>query len=197
MAKEYNSKGNKVIRKKRKERNNSEGVSKKEHVPDEDDFERMLGNRVRPWLTSVGGHRAASAGERSALSHQDRCAALVSTSNLPKDNAVEVLAEIVNKQSAIVAVYANWGTREKGFKAVFEEAQLPPAPNDTNPFNVFRREKIHRPQTRRRRENDVSGYEKLLRAKDSLVVARAATVDAEKRDAQVRDFPGNEPHKSY
>ena len=44
------------------------------------------------------------------------------------------------------------------------------------------REKIHRPQTRRRRENDVSGYEKLLRAKDSLVVARAALQLTQRRE---------------
>ena len=44
--KEYNSKGNKGNKEEKgKKGNNSEGVSKKEHVPlDEDDFERMLWN---------------------------------------------------------------------------------------------------------------------------------------------------------
>lgn len=180
--KEYNSKGNKGNKEEKgKKGNNSEGVSKKEHVPlDEDDFERMLwklelaSGVANERVLAVTAQQAQEKG--SALSYQDRCAALASTSNLPKDNAVEVLAEIVNKQSVIVAVYEYWVDKRKRIqKPCLRRLQPPPAPNDTNPFNVFRpREKIHRPQTRRRRENDISGYEKLLRAKDSLVVARAA-----------------------
>jgi len=180
--KEYNSKGNKGNKEEKgKKGNNSEGVSKKEHVPlDEDDFERMLwklelaSGVANERVLAVTAQQAQEKG--SALSYQDRCAALASTSNLPKDNAVEVLAEVVNKQSVIVAVYEYWVDKRKRIqKPCLRRLQPPPAPNDTNPFNVFRpREKIHRPQTRRRRENDVSGYEKLLRAKDSLVVARAA-----------------------
>jgi enhancer of polycomb-like protein len=182
--KEYNNSNKGSKDEKGKKSNNDDAnnnSSKKEHVPlDEDDFEKMLWKlelacgEANERVLAVTAQQAQEKG--SALSYQDRCAALASTSNLPKDSAVEVLAEIVNKQAVIVAVYEYWvEKRKRTQKPCLRRLQPPPAPNDTNPFNVFRpREKIHRPQTRRRRENDVAGYEKLQRARDSLVVARAA-----------------------
>ena len=154
----------------------------------EDDFERMIWKLelacglANERVLAVTAQQAQEKG--SALSYSDRCAALASTSNLPKDTAIEVLSEIVDKQAVIVAMYEYWvEKRKRTQKPCLRRLQPPPAPNDTNPFNVFRpREKIHRPQTRRRRENDVAGYEKMLKAKDSLIVARAALQLALRRE---------------
>ena len=76
-------------------------------------------------------------------------------------------------RDSLTAVYEYWVDKRKRVKKpILRRLQPPPAPNDTNPFNVFRpREKISRPQTRRRRENDVSSYDKLRQIRKSVDIS--------------------------
>lgn len=111
---------------------------------------------------------AAARGQ--VMSYQERVDALGVVTNLPKDKALELLQEISGKQAILTAVYEYWVEKRKKTKSpILRRLQPPPAPNDTNPFNVFRpREKLTRPQTRRRRENDVSSYDKLRQMRKSF-----------------------------
>ena len=100
---------------------------------------------------------AMAAARGQVISYQEKVDALGVVANLPREKALELLQEISGKQAILTAVYEYWVDKRKRLKRpILRRLQPPPAPNDLNPFNVFRpREKISRPQTRRRRENDV------------------------------------------
>lgn len=71
---------------------------------------------------------------------------------------------------------------------MLRKLQAPTAITDTNPFNVFRpRERINRPQTRRRRENNQESWEKLLLMKHNLTKAKEITELMAKRERKKRD----------
>lgn len=116
---------------------------------------------------------AMAAARGQVISYQEKVDALGVVTNLPKDKALELLQEISGKQAILTAVYEYWVDKRKRFKKpILRRLQPPPAPNDPNPFNVFRpREKISRPQTRRRRENDVTSYDKLRQVRKSLDIS--------------------------
>ena len=96
---------------------------------------------------------AMAAARGQVISYQEKVDALGVVTNLPKDKALELLQEISGKQAILTAVYEYWTDRRQRLKKpLLRRLQPPPAPNDSNPFNVFRpREKISRPHTRRRR----------------------------------------------
>ena len=163
--KEYNSKGNKGNKEEKgKKGNNSEGVSRKSTCHSMKTISRCCGEiELAPGVAneSVGGHRAASAGERERV--------IVSRS-VRRWRARRIylkitqwkFCRIVNKQSVIVAVYSIAVDREKGLKPCLRSLYTAGAERYQS-VHVISSERKFRPQTRRRRENDVSGYEKLLR----------------------------------
>ena len=108
--------------------------------------------------------RAAVATEKGQIiSYQDKCAAMAGTEALPKDKALDLLKDMSGRPAIMEAVYEYWcAKRKRTGKPCLRRLQPPPAPNDANPFNVFRqREKTNRPQTRRRRENDAGSFDKM------------------------------------
>ena len=67
--------------------------------------------------------------------------------------------------------------------------QMPPPVTDTNPFNVFRpREKLSRPQTRRKRENDLVAYEKMQEIRANMEKGIAVLEAIHKRERRKRDM---------
>jgi len=133
---------------------------------------------------------AMAAARGQVISYQEKVDALGVVTNLPKDKALELLQEISGKQAILTAVYEYWtDKRQRLKKPLLRRLQPPPAPNDNNPFNVFRpREKISRPQTRRRRENDVTSYDKLRQLRKSLDISIGVlelVVKREKRKSEL------------
>ena len=133
---------------------------------------------------------AMAAARGQVISYQEKVDALGVVTNLPKDKALELLQEISGKQAILTAVYEYWTDRRQRLKKpLLRRLQPPPAPNDSNPFNVFRpREKISSPQTRRRRENDVTSYDKLRQLRKSLDISIGVlelVVKREKRKSEL------------
>jgi len=71
------------------------------------------------------------------------------------------------------AIFKYWKLkRKRRGKPLMRQLEAATNPQDTNPFHVFRpREKQHRPQTRRRRENDMRSYDRLREVRENLVSA--------------------------
>ena len=121
-------------------------------------------------------HRAAVATEKGQIiSYQDKCAAMAGTEALPKEKALELLKDMSGRPAIMEAVYEYWcAKRLKTGKPCLRRLQPPPAPNDANPFNVFRqREKTNRPQTRRRRENDAGSFDKMRQIRKHMEMVYA------------------------
>ena len=121
-------------------------------------------------------HRATVATEKGQIiSYQDKCAAMAGTEALPKENALELLKDMSGRPAIMEAVYEYWCTKRlKTGKPCLRRLQPPPAPNDANPFNVFRqREKTNRPQTRRRRENDAGSFDKMRQIRKHMEMVYA------------------------
>ena len=129
--------------------------------------------------------RAAAATEKGQIiSYQDKCAAMAGTEALPKEKALELLKDMSGRPAIMEAVYDYWcAKRSRTGKPCLRRLQPPPAPNDANPFNVFRqREKTNRPQTRRRRENDASSFEKMRQIRKHMEMAYAVVELTLKRE---------------
>jgi len=90
----------------------------------------------------------------------------------------------------IAAVYAYWLAKRKRLgKPVLRRLQPPPAVTDPNPFAVFRpREKVHRPQTRRRRENDSAAFTRMRNLRGNLDTSRAILEWLQRRERRKRDI---------
>lgn len=66
---------------------------------------------------------------------------------------------------------------------------MPPQVADSNPYNVFRpRERVHRPQTRRRRENDSAAFNRLRNMRINLDTGRAILEWLQRREKRKRDI---------
>lgn len=120
--------------------------------------------------------RAAIATEKGQIiSYQDKCLAMAGTSALPKERALELLKDMSGRPAIMEAVYEYWcSKRRESGKPCLRRLQPPPAPNDANPFNVFRqREKTNRPQTRRRRENDAGSFDKMRQIRKHMEMVYA------------------------
>ena len=129
--------------------------------------------------------RAAVATEKGQIiSYQDKCAAMAGTEALPKEKALELLKDMSGRPAIMEAVYDYWcAKRSRTGKPCLRRLQPPPAPNDANPFNVFRqREKTNRPQTRRRRENDASSFDKMRQIRKHMEMAYAVVELTLKRE---------------
>ncbi|KXZ44245.1 hypothetical protein GPECTOR_70g475 [Gonium pectorale] len=99
-------------------------------------------------------------------------AAVAATSNMPRDEALAILRKHACARDAILlAVYEYWrAKRERWGKPIMRRLQAPTNPSDTNPYNVFRpRERVNRPQTRRRRENTHDCLDKMRQIRESML----------------------------
>jgi len=134
---------------------------------------------------------AGQAAERGAvISLAERIALVASTSTLTQEHAIEICKPLCVREAVITAVFKYWvAKRTKRQKPLMRAHQMPPPVTDTNPFNVFRpREKISRPQTRRKRENDVIAYEKMLEIRQNMEHGIAVLEAVAKRERRKRDL---------
>ena len=116
--------------------------------------------------------------------------AVATTAHLAREAAFEELrASTGIRQTVLKSVYEYWlSKRETRGKPLMRVFQAPTNAGDTNPFNVFRpRERANRPQTRRRRENDMASYEKLREVKANLEQARGLLDLLLRRERRKRD----------
>ncbi|KAK9822015.1 hypothetical protein WJX74_000785 [Apatococcus lobatus] len=132
-------------------------------------------------LTAAG----AATGEKTSA------AAVAAIDHMTAEEALAALESSVPGLRPPVrdAVFQYWKTkRSKQGKPLLRRLQAPTNPSDTNPFNVFRpREKIHRPQTRRRRENNDESLEKMKMLKQNVVKAHEIVRAVIWRERRKRD----------
>lgn len=105
--------------------------------------------------------------------------------------ALQMLEETCPSRDTIrVAVYEYWlAKRAKLGRPLLRKLQAPTALNNQDPFKVFRpREKIHRPQTRRRRENNLDSYERLQTISENIRMALELFELVVKRERKKRDM---------
>lgn len=138
---------------------------------------------------------AAAAADRGVtLTLTERTALVASISNLQREQAFSALRLISTRQTVIQAVYEYWVDKRcrKG-KPLLRRFQIPPPVSDTNPYNVFRpREKIHRPQTRRKRENDSTAYKKMAEVRKNIGSGLVLLDQIIKRERRKRDLINTE-----
>ncbi|GLC38898.1 hypothetical protein PLESTB_000459500 [Pleodorina starrii] len=118
-------------------------------------------------------------------------AAVAATGNMSRDEALSVLRKHTCARDPILhAVYDYWrGKRERLNKPVMRRLQAPTNPSDTNPYNVFRpRERVNRPQTRRRRENTQDCLDKMRQIRESMLKSLEMTELLTFREARKRDI---------
>lgn len=131
-----------------------------ERLPEER-FELMI------WKLEVSNaaatdHALSFAG--AAPAERMSTAACATTDHLPREDALAILEEWCQvRDTTRVAVYDYWlAKRRQRGKPLLRRLHAPTPITDSNPYNVFRpREKVHRPQTRRRRENNEDSLEKM------------------------------------
>eukprot|EP00894_Picocystis_sp_ML_P002492 jgi/Pico_ML_1/53009/g3631.t1 len=126
----------------------------------------------------------ASAAERNSA------AASASTSHLSREDALAALKCANMRQAVNVAVYDYWvEKRKRKERPLMRRFQPPPPVTDANPYTVFRaREKIQRPQTRRKRENDVGSYEKMREMRFNMARAREILATVVTRERRKQDI---------
>jgi enhancer of polycomb-like protein len=95
----------------------------------------------------------------------------------------------------VAAVFDYWAAkRERRQKPLMRPYQMPPPVTDTNPYNVFRpREKISRPQTRRKRENDHAAYQKMAEIRRNMAAGLFILEAVAKRERRKRDLVNVRP----
>mmetsp|Transcript_10442 Transcript_10442/g.29715 ORF Transcript_10442/g.29715 Transcript_10442/m.29715 type:complete len:525 (-) Transcript_10442:261-1835(-) len=154
----------------------------------EENFELML------WKLEVA---CAEATDRTLVaagaSHADRMspAACASLEHFTRDSAMEVLKNAVPyRQPVLDDVYNYWyNKRKERQKPLMRRLQAPTSVSDTNPFNVFRpRERVNRPQTRRKRENDMTSYEKMKAMQQNLQSSVELMEQLIRREYKKRDL---------
>lgn len=150
-------------------------------VLDEDRFELMI-NKLE-FACAEAGERAA--GGASSSNHSNH------TIYLRRDIAFDELRRATGaKHSVLMAVYDYWKQKRARLnKPLLRKLQAPTSANDKNPYNVFRpREKAHRPQTRRRRENNVQSFEKLKELRLNMEMSKELLEWVMRRERKKRDF---------
>ncbi|PRW60332.1 enhancer of polycomb 1 isoform A [Chlorella sorokiniana] len=118
-------------------------------------------------------------------------AACATTDHMPREEALQMLEETCSARDTIRAdVYEYWRARRARLGRPLMRRLMAPTPvNDQNPYNVFRpRERIHRPQTRRRRENNQDSLEKLRMIRENVLKALDIFECLVKRERKKRDL---------
>ncbi|QDZ24925.1 hypothetical protein HOP50_15g74680 [Chloropicon primus] len=150
---------------------------------EEDKFELML-NKLE-FACAEAAERATTGGNASSSNMNNH------TIYLQREIAFDALRTATGaKYSVLSAVYNYWRQkRAKWNKPLLRRLQAPTSASDTNPYNVFRpREKANRPQTRRRRENNLQSFEKMKELRVNMEMAKELLEWAMKRERRKRDF---------
>mmetsp|Transcript_14929 Transcript_14929/g.37829 ORF Transcript_14929/g.37829 Transcript_14929/m.37829 type:complete len:482 (+) Transcript_14929:307-1752(+) len=94
------------------------------------------------------------------------------------------------RHSVLQAVYDYWRKKRAAYgMPLLRRLQPPTSASDQNPYAVFRpRDKPHRPQTRRRRENDVSSYEKMKALQSNMKAGRELLACVARRELKKREM---------
>lgn len=122
-------------------------------------------------------------------------AACATLEHFTRDTAMDTLRKAVPyRQPVLDEVYRYWyNKRQARQKPLLRRLQAPTAVTDTNPFNVFRpRERVNRPQTRRRRENEVSSLDKMKSIQENLGGALELMEQLIRRECKKRDVTNYE-----
>jgi len=138
----------------------------------DDKLERML------WRLEIACHEATVHALEAAGAYQPErlsAAAVAAIDHLPRKDALDMLRRTVGARDAILeAVFAHWADKRKRWqKPLIRRLRAPTSLNDNNPHNTFRpRERVNRPQTRRRRENTEECLDKLRLIYDNIQQAQ-------------------------
>ncbi|GMH45154.1 hypothetical protein BSKO_13111 [Bryopsis sp. KO-2023] len=169
-----------------------ENLNKGQPRLNEGKFERML------WKLELACSAATEKTLRAAgasLAERRSSAAAASVEHLTQDQAIEAVRTGVGGPDATLEkVYQYWvSKRKRKKKPLLRRLQAPTQPADNNPFNVFRhREKIHRPQTRRRRENNTEAFNKMASMKQNIESAMGVLKGIIQRERTKRNRMGVE-----
>mmetsp|Transcript_10912 Transcript_10912/g.40061 ORF Transcript_10912/g.40061 Transcript_10912/m.40061 type:complete len:541 (-) Transcript_10912:3027-4649(-) len=109
---------------------------------------------------------------------------------LSREQAFETLRALQCRHAVLSSVYDFWIDKRKRWqKPLLRRLQPPTSVNDQNPYNVFRpREKVHRPHTRRKRENDLASYQRLFQVRANLEVAKRLLVMVQRRERRKKEL---------
>ncbi|PSC68541.1 enhancer of polycomb 1 [Micractinium conductrix] len=154
----------------------------------EEKFEMML---WRLEITNAAATDRVLTLSGAAPAERTSVAACATTDHMPREEALQMLEETCSARDTIRAdVYAYWVARRKALGRPLMRRLIAPTPiNDQNPYNVFRpRERIHRPQTRRRRENNADSLEKLRMVRENVLKALDIFEGLVKRERKKRDL---------
>ncbi|KAK9795202.1 hypothetical protein WJX73_007747 [Symbiochloris irregularis] len=111
----------------------------------------------------------------ASSTERNSAAAVAAVDHMPKLEAIQaVQAAHPVRDVTAHAVYSYWRSKRMATKKpLLRRLQAPTSASDSNPMLVFRpREKIHRPQTRRRRENNEDSVDKLKAIRANLAATR-------------------------
>lgn len=142
------------------------------------------------WRLEVANAAAtdtALAAAGALVAERSSTAAAATTDHLPRPDALAVLARVAPlRTAALTSVYEYWtAKRARAGRPLLRRLRAPTAAADTNPYHVFRpREKAHRPQTRRRRENAADAVEKIRALGVNLGAASALLEGVLRREAR-------------
>lgn len=117
--------------------------------------------------------------------------ACATTDYFQREDALQMLEETCPSRDTIrAAVYDYWlKKRAKLGQPLLRRLQAPTPLNNQDPFRVFRpRERIHRPQTRRRRENNDDSFQRLTTISDNIRMALQLFELVVKRERKKRDM---------
>lgn len=151
-------------------------------------FETML------WKLDVANAEATDkifAFQSSALAERRTYEACATTDHLQREQALQMLEEMCPARDTIrIAVYEFWlQKREKLGRPLLRRLQAPTPINNTDPYKVFRpRDRVHRPQTRRRRENNPESLDKLTLIKQNIEDGLSLFELIVKRERKKRDM---------
>eukprot|EP00887_Chlorella_sp_A99_P003834 scaffold11.g3834.t1 len=166
-----------------------------------DGQERLSWERFEAMVWKLEVHNAAATDRAltfAGASYMDRIslAACATTDHFPREEALQMLEESCAARDTVrAAVYEHWiSKRRRTGKPLLRRLQAPTPPADQNPYNVFRpRERLNRPQTRRRRENNEDSLEKLRMIRQVGDYAAAARSKNPRRPVGMEDLPDAAP----
>lgn len=113
------------------------------------------------------------------------------TAHFRKEDALQMLEESCpSRESIRIGVYEYWlKKRERLKRPLIRRLEAPTPHSNTDPFRAFRpREKPHRPQTRRRKENNSDSYNRLVLIWENMKIAQQLFELIFNREKKKRDI---------
>ncbi|KAK9817316.1 hypothetical protein WJX72_012553 [[Myrmecia] bisecta] len=118
-------------------------------------------------------------------------AAAATIDHMTRDDALELMDHTWPLRASVRGMlYDYWRQKRlKLGKPLLRRLQAPTSSSDNNPHKVFRpRERIHRPQTRRRRENNEDSLEKMKAIRANLMKSQELLEWLARREKKKRDL---------